>query len=294
MPNLIGTTSDRETAGVFGESTYEDEFLAGPGVHGKSNSYGVIGESSTSSGVYGISESESLAGVMGYNRNNTDKAGPGVYGTSVTMGVYGKSQGVGVLGESLPGVGVWGESDTNTGVIGKSHSGIGVIAESTSNMGLFARTHSEVPVPALMAHQGGPGDIIVGRNNSNVGVFRVLNNGDVEARGITLTSDKNAKENFSSVNTLQILDKLASMPIQSWNFKDDSSSERHIGPAAQDFHATFGLNGDNNIQISSIDVQGVALAAIQGLNEKLLAENTELHAKLANLEDRLSALESKG
>ena len=51
-------------------------------------------------------------------------------------------------------------------------------------MGLFATTQSEVPVPALIAQQGGPGDIIVGRDNRNVEIFRILNNGDVKARGV--------------------------------------------------------------------------------------------------------------
>ncbi|MBG9735341.1 hypothetical protein ABD86_07180 [Paenibacillus alvei] len=111
------------------------------------------------------------------------------------------------------------------------------------------------------------------------------------SRGVKLTSDKNTKENFSDVSTLQILDKLASMPIYTWNYKDEPSV-RHIGPTAQDFQAAFELNKDDTY-ISSIDAQGIALAAIQGLNEKLKAENAELHAKLAKLEARLSALESK-
>lgn len=72
---------------------------------------------------------------------------------------------------------------------------------------------------------------------------------------------------------------------------------RHIGPTAQDFKATFGLNGDDDINISSTDLHGVALAAIQGLNEKvekLKDENAQLHMNLVNLEARLSALESIG
>ncbi|MCY8464364.1 tail fiber domain-containing protein [Bacillus atrophaeus] len=117
--------------------------------------------------------------------------------------------------------------------------------------------------------------------------------GRVFALEFKVRCDKNAKENFSSVNPIEILDKLASMPIQSWNFKEESTNERHIGPTAQDFQAAFGLNGDNDTRISSIDLHGVALAAIQGLNKKLRVENDELHAKLASLEERLSALESK-
>ncbi|MED2985190.1 tail fiber domain-containing protein [Bacillus thuringiensis] len=121
----------------------------------------------------------------------------------------------------------------------------------------------------------------------------VVRQGDIFVRGVKLTSDKKAKENFSTVNKLEILDKLSSLPIQSWSYIDDTSDECHIGPTAQDFHAAFGLNREDETRISSTDLHGVALAAIQGLNEKLRAENDELHKKLANLEARLSALEFK-
>ena len=38
---------------------------------------------------------------------------------------------------------------------------------------------------------------------------------------------------------------------------------------AQDFHAAFGLNGADDKHISMVDEGGVALAAIQGLNQKV-------------------------
>jgi hypothetical protein len=68
---------------------------------------------------------------------------------------------------------------------------------------------------------------------------------------------------------------------------------RHVGPTSQDFHAVFGLNGEDNMHISSVDVQGVALAAIQGLNERVQVENDKLRSVCAGLEARIAALESK-
>ena len=81
------------------------------------------------------------------------------------------------------------------------------------------------------------------------------------------------------------------MPIQEWNYKTDPTDVRHIGPTSQDFQAAFELNGDDETNISSVDAQGIALAAIQGLNEKLNAENAQLRTSLADLERRLTALE---
>lgn len=220
------------------------------------------------------------------------------------LGQHTASEGVGVLGRSQSGYGVLGESNVSDGVRATSQAGAGVSAYSENlfgvwglsnkHIGIFALTRSESR-PALMAYSDTiGGDIIIGTSRNAGEVFRVLNNGDVNVRGVNLTTDKNSKENFSSVDTLEILDKLASIPIQSWNYKDDTSNERHIGPTAQDFYGVFELNEEDNKHISTVDLQGVALAAIQGLNEKLKAENDELHKKLANLEARLSALEFKG
>jgi len=115
---------------------------------------------------------------------------------------------------------------------------------------------------------------------------------NVAAQSFIQVSDRNAKANFSNVNTRQILEKLTGLPIQKWNYRTDPTSIHHIGPTAQDFQAAFELNGDDDVHISSVDAQGVALAAIQGLNEKLNAENEQLRTSLVSLEARLAAIES--
>jgi len=70
---------------------------------------------------------------------------------------------------------------------------------------------------------------------------------------------------------------------------------QHIGPMAQDFHAVFGLDGTEDKRISLTDEGGVALAAIQGLNQKLDEKDSEIKTlKLQNdiLAQRLNELES--
>ena len=49
----------------------------------------------------------------------------------------------------------------------------------------------------------------------------------------------------------------------------EGDGARHLSPMAQDFHAAFGLNGTDDKHIATVDEGGVALAAIQGLNEKV-------------------------
>jgi hypothetical protein len=102
----------------------------------------------------------------------------------------------------------------------------------------------------------------------------------------TTPSDRNLKENFESVDTQKILQDLAQIPITSWNYKAQDADIRHIGPMAQDFYQAFGV-GEDHLHITTIDADGVALAAIQGL----YAENQALKAQVDDLETRLSALE---
>lgn len=84
----------------------------------------------------------------------------------------------------------------------------------------------------------------------------------------TDASSREVKENFAPVDSQEVLDRVASLPITSWNYQAQDPSVRHIGPVAEDFHATFGV-GDDPQHIASLDTGGVALAAIQGLNQKV-------------------------
>ena len=99
-------------------------------------------------------------------------------------------------------------------------------------------------------------------------------------------SDRNLKENFAEVDTHALLETLAAIPISTWNYISQDDTIRHIGPMAQDFYAAFSV-GENDTSISTVDADGVALAAIQGL----YAENQELKAQIDDLEARLTALE---
>ncbi|HIC92920.1 MAG TPA: hypothetical protein EYP09_01535, partial [Anaerolineae bacterium] len=113
-------------------------------------------------------------------------------------------------------------------------------------------------------------------------------------------SDRNRKENFEPVDAQALLARLAEVPITTWNYKSQDPSVRHIGPMAQDFYAAFGL-GEDELHISTVDADGVALAAIQGLYElsqeqaarirELERENAALQQQLDDLEARVAALE---
>ena len=99
-------------------------------------------------------------------------------------------------------------------------------------------------------------------------------------------SDRNIKKDFDPISPQEVLARVSALPITEWQYKVEAVGTKHIGPMAQDFHAAFGLNGADDKHISTVDEGGVALAAIQGLNQKLeeqKTENNELKAQLADL-----------
>ena len=107
-------------------------------------------------------------------------------------------------------------------------------------------------------------------------------------------SDRNLKENFAVVDGQDVLRKLANIPIATWNYKSQDAAIRHIGPVAQDFSAAFGV-GEDNVSISTIDADGVALAAVQGLYEIVQEKDARiaaLEAQNADLQSRMAALEA--
>lgn len=109
------------------------------------------------------------------------------------------------------------------------------------------------------------------------------------------SSDRNLKENFRTVNSVDVLEKVAALPLTTWKFKAESDDIRHIGPMSQDFHEAFGYNGHDDRHIAATDADGVSMVAIQGLYQKLMAQQIETqgaNARLSAIEARLQALEN--
>jgi len=103
-------------------------------------------------------------------------------------------------------------------------------------------------------------------------------------------SNRNLKENFRPVDRQELLARLADIEITTWNYKAQPANIRHIGPMADEFNAlTKGLGGEGQDYINTLDADGVALAAIQGLYD--LAQQQQ--ARIAELESRLTELEAK-
>ena len=156
-------------------------------------------------------------------------------------------------------------------------------------------------------------DIASAANNSvtmrAAGGYRLFSNSGATV-GVSLAaggtawatlSDRDAKKDFAPVDGLAVLEKLAAVPVLSWRYKAEAAdSVPHLGPVAQDFKAAF-FPGRDDKSISTLEFDGVELAAIQGLHQMvkqqdtaLKQQDTALKAKdvqIATLEQRMADLE---
>ena len=105
-------------------------------------------------------------------------------------------------------------------------------------------------------------------------------------------SDRAAKDHVTVVDGRDVLKRLASVPIATWNYRTQDDAIRHIGPMAQDFKAAFGV-GENDTTITTVDADGVSLAAIQGLHhivQEKEGEIRELKEAMMELKELVNTL----
>ena len=260
----------------------------------------------------GNNNSANGASALQQNTDGSDNTASGYQSlTANTIGNYNTANGYLALAANLSGsqnTANGGEAlEVNTNGSYNLADGFEALNSNTSG-----NDNTAVGYLALRFNQTGSGNIalgsgagvlIVGRDNIDIGNPGVATDNDiirigyyqtatyltgtVFANGVALASDRNMKENFKPVDNRAVLAKVAALPVTEWNYKTDQAGVQHIGPMAQDFQAAFGLAGPDDKHISVVDENGVALAAIQGLNQKL----EEKDAKISALEKRLAELE---
>jgi Chaperone of endosialidase len=146
--------------------------------------------------------------------------------------------------------------------------------------GLFIRNNVSV-VRMFITSSGN-----VGIGNTSPGNLLVVGTGGAYCNGTTWVngSDRNVKKDFVPISPQQVLAKVSTLPITQWQYQTEDKATRHLGPMAQDFHAAFGLNGGDDTHIATVDEAGVALAAIQGLNEKVESGKQKTETRMEKLE----------
>lgn len=166
-------------------------------------------------------------------------------------------------------------------VTGTSNVAIGAGAGPTVSN---TDSHMKLYIDVDTSFSGNNDPLIYGEFDNNL----VRINGVFEATGgVGNGSSVELKENFREISPDEILEKLATLRITQWNYLSQPEVN-HIGPTSEEFNATFGLTGSQKI-ISTLDVDGITIAAIQALK----SENQQLRQNLRSLEEKLSRLESQ-
>jgi Chaperone of endosialidase len=279
IPNVIGGHAGNAVhAGVHGAT------IAGGGATGASpgyenrvsNHHGFVG------GGYGNQAGEEA--VVGGGEFNAATG----YGSTVSGGDHNDATGkwasiiggrsniaTGIYSSVLGGAGNWAGADRSV-VLGTRAlvlpAAVGSFVFADSTQADFA---SHGPNQFLVAASGG-----VGLYTSKAGTTycRI----DAGGGSWNCSSSRAVKRDFAPVDTRDALEKVASLSLASWRFVNEPEGVRHMGPMAEEFRAAFGLGSDER-SISSVDAQGVALAAIQGLNAKLEQRLRATDAELAEL-----------
>jgi hypothetical protein len=117
-------------------------------------------------------------------------------------------------------------------------------------------------------------------NNPGAGgveMMRLALNGTLYVTGGTVgtLSDRGSKQDFAAVDPASVLARVVQLPLAEWSYRNNPSV-RHVGPTAQDFRAAFGLGDDDARSIATVDADGIALAAIQGLHLELKKRDAEI------------------
>ena len=284
--NNIANVNDATVGGGYSNTASGGQATVGGGYVNTASNYGAT----VGGGIYSTA-SESYA-IVGGGYNNTASGYSATVGGGMSNTASGSYAAVGsgwinlASGDysAIPG----GFSDTITSNGDYSMIfGRGVYVNNSYRVVFFDGSSSGRLGINRDDRNGGisyPIHVGTGTGNGN-GAY--LTNGGVWTNG----SSRTFKENFQSLNSRELLEKISSMPVEAWNYKN--SDERHIGPVAEDFVSAFdvGTIRDDGIRdnkyLSAEDIAGVALAGVK----ELINENQELKQTIEKLSQRIAELE---
>lgn len=121
---------------------------------------------------------------------------------------------------------------------------------------------------------------------SSVSKMTLDASGNMTIAGTLTQGSSREIKDLTLADPKSFLKAIAALPLYTWNYKNTGAHDQHLGPTAEDFHASFRLGADNK-HIAPSDVAGVALAAVKALTLQVAARDAEL----SSLRKQLKQLE---
>ena len=126
---------------------------------------GVYGESTLFNGMRGVTYAPGHGAVVGVQENQSDQAGPGMFGQSRATGIWGASK---------TWHGVYGHTESTTGGQGVNGEGhVGVAGVGHTWIGVYGETRGSVNGPSGVLGEGGQGGVGVKGHASGPGLAGV-------------------------------------------------------------------------------------------------------------------------
>lgn len=182
------------------------------------------------------------------------------------------------------------EQDTSSGFAAQTWD---LAGNETS---FFVRDSTNGSTLPFRIRPGASSNALVVSTDSSVGIgilspeARLHVAGDARVDGaLYQLSSRSEKIGFERPDAAALLERVERLWLGYWQYKDHDQGARHFGPTAEDFHATFGLGGDER-HISVADMAGIALGATQALREEIERRDatiTDLNRRLERLEAAL-------
>jgi len=152
----------------------------------------------------------------------------------------------------------------------------------------------DTSVPQRWAMGTGGANLVLDEQAHAGTEYTFTNTGNLTIAGVlTQGSSRDLKTGFTALDPKDVLARVSALPVSLWSYKNETAV-RHAGPMAEDFHQAFGL-GEDDKHIAPGDQAGVALLAVQGLNQVVQDKGQEiatLRRENADLAKRVEALEA--
>jgi hypothetical protein len=267
-----------------------------------------FGSGSTASGQYSLAACElsTASGISSISLGNACIAS-GAYSVAMGRGSQATDSSAIAMGYHPSATGKYAISmGYNTIASGDYSLVFGYEANSNNKRGSFvyADPSSNIPTNSTADNQfmvrASGGVIFYTNAGQTTGVSLAAGSGSWSS-----VSDKNKKENFKKEDPESVLNMLRILDVYSWNYKSQAASIRHVGPFAQDFYSLFKF-GESDTTITTVDVDGINLLAIQALTKKteelkrkaeeieiLKAHVERLEQEKKNIENRVESMERK-
>jgi trimeric autotransporter adhesin len=271
-----GNSSTATGAGTIANNTYATAMGSSTVASGTSST--ALGNGTSASGVSstamgeGTSASGDYSTALGYHSAATG-------GSAVAMGYYCNAYLVGstAMGYNCTAGHYYA---TAMGYNAQANNlGSFVWSDNSITSGASSAVDNSVTMRAVGGYR------LFSNTGSSAGVFLA---GNANAWGSI--SDRNSKKNIVTVNYQEILERLVKVPVAQWNYKWEKDNDvPNLGPMAQDFKAAF-YPGRDDKSITTLEFDGVELAAIQGLNQKLSEQEAALKNKDSEIQELRQAV----